>query len=144
LKIEIIEGFETLEILIKCFKITDDIRKLESLLQSHTKKLSCIKEGITYLIDTDDVLYFESVDKNTFLYTESDVYEFSLRLYEIEEILSKVGFIRSAKSQILNTHKINTLCPDFGGRIEVTMVGGEKLIVSRQYAKSLKERLGIR
>ena len=144
MKIEIIEGYNGVEIIIKCPKATEDIRKLESLLLSFAKKLSCTKDGITHLIDTRDVLYFESVDKQTFLYTESDVYELSLRLYEIEQMLSDAGFIRSAKSQILNTHKIASLCPDFGGRIEVTMAGGEKLIVSRQYAKLLKERLGIR
>ena len=108
------------------------------------RKISCTKDGITHLVDTGEVLYFESVDKKSFLYTESDVYELSLKLYEIEETLSDVGFIRSAKSQILNTHKIASLCPDFGGRIETTMISGEKLIVSRQYAKLLKERLGIR
>jgi len=144
LKIEIIEGFDGVEVIIKCTETTDEIRKLESLLLSFAKKLSCTKGGMTYLVDTGDVLYFESVDKQSFLYTESDVYELPLRLYEIEEMLSDAGFIRSAKSQILNMHKIASLCPDFGSRIEVTMMGGEKLIVSRQYAKLLKERLGIR
>jgi len=144
LKIEIVEGYDGIEVIIKCPKVTEDIRKLESLLHSHARKLSCTKDGNTYLIDTKDILYFESVDKNSFLYTESDVYEISLRLYEIEEMLSDAGVIRSAKSQILNTHKIASLRPDFGSRIEVTMMGGERLIVSRQYAKSLKERLGIR
>jgi len=123
---------------------TEDIRKLEFLLHSYAKKLSCTKGGVTYLIDTQDVLYFESVDKQSFLYTELEVYELPLKLYEIEEMLSDSGFIRNAKSQILNTHKIASLCPDFGSRIEVTMQGGERLIVSRQYAKSLKERLGIK
>ena len=144
MKIEIVEGFDSVEVTIKCIETTDDIRKLESLLHSYAKKLSCTKDGVTHLIDTGDVLYFESVDKQAFLYTESDIYELSLKLYEIEEILSDAGFIRSAKSQILNMHKIASLCPDFGGRLEVTMQGGEKLIVSRQYAKLLKERLGIR
>ena len=32
------------------------------------------KDSITYLIDARDVLYFESVDKQSFLYTESEVY----------------------------------------------------------------------
>jgi DNA-binding LytR/AlgR family response regulator len=144
LKIEIVEGFDSIEVTIRCPEATEDIRKLESLLHSHTKKLSCIKDGITHLIDARVVLYFESVDKQTFLYTESAVYEFSLRLYEIEEMLSDEGFIRGAKSHVLNIHKIISLCPDFGGRLEVTMMGGEKLIVSRQYAKLLKERVGIR
>jgi len=144
LKIEIIEGFDDVVVTIKCPKATDSIRKLESLLHSYAKKISCSKGGMTYLIDTRDVLYFESVDKKSFLYTESEIYELPLKLYEIEEMLFDAGFIRSAKSQILNTHKIASLRPDFGGRIEVTMQGGERLIVSRQYSKSLKERLGIK
>ena len=144
MKLEIIEGNEGIEVTIKCPEITPDIRKLEALLYSYAKKLSCTKDGIIYLIDTKDVLYFESVDKQTFLYTASDVYELPQRLYEIEEMLSDAGFIRSAKSQILNTYKIISLCPDFGGRIEAVMENSEKLIVSRQYAKLLKERLGIR
>ena len=144
MKIKIVERLGDVEVTIKCPEITEDIRKLESLLHGYAKKLSCNKGGTTYLVDTRDVLYFESVDKQSFLYTESEVYELSLKLYEIEEMLSDAGFIRSAKSQILSTHKIASLCPDFGGRIEVTMQGGERLIVSRQYAKSLKERLGIR
>ena len=144
MKIEIVEGQESIQVTIKCPQITPDIRKLESLLYSYVKKLSCTKDGTTYLIDTNDVLYFESVDKQTFLYTKSDVYELPQRLYELEEMLSGAGFIRSAKSLVLNTYKITSLCPDFGGRIEAVMENSEKLIVSRQYAKLLKERLGIR
>ena len=144
MKIEILEGSENVEVIIKCPKITEDIRKLEALLYSQSKKLFCTKDGTTHLIDTNDVLYFESVDKQSFLYTESDVYELPQKLYEIEEMLSDAGFIRSSKSQILSIHKISALCPDFGGRIEATMASGEKLIISRQYAPLLKERLGLR
>ena len=144
MKIEIVEGYKGVEVTIRCPSATEDIRKLEALLHSYGKKLSCTKEGIICLIDTGDVLYFESVDKQAFLYTLAEVYELPLKLYELEEMLSDAGFIRSAKSQILNTHKIASLRPDFGGRIEVTMQGGERLIVSRQYAKSLKERLEIK
>ena len=144
MRIEIVEGYDSVEVTIRCPVATEDIRKLETLLHSHARKISCTKDDITHLVDTGEVLYFESVDKQSFLYTESDVYEISLKLYEIEEMLSDAGFIRSAKSQVLNMYKIASLRPDFGGRIEVTMPGDEKLIVSRQYAKSLKERLGIR
>ena len=144
MKIEIIEGCDDTAVIIKCLKVTEDVRKLESLLQSYAKKLSCTRDSITYLIDTGDVLYFESVDKCTFVYTESDIYELSFKLYEIEEMLADSGFIRTAKSQIINTYKIISLCPDFGSRIEATMAGGEKLIVSRQYAKLFKEKVGIK
>ena len=143
LKIEIKEGFDDVEVIIKCPEITEDIRKMESLLHGYGQRISCSKDGATYLIDEQDVLYFESVDKRCFVYTAEDVYQTSLRLYEIEEMLLDAGFLRSAKSQILNIAKIKSLCPDFGGRIEVIMDNGEKLIVSRQYAKILKGRLGI-
>ena len=144
MKIEIKEGHSTLEVLIKCQTATEEVQRLKNLLQTHTKKLSCTKDGTTHLVDAREILYFESVDKIPFLYTQTDVYELSLKLYELEEMLSGMGFIRSAKSQIINTYKIASLRPDFGGRLEVTMQGGERLIVSRQYAKILKERLGLR
>ena len=143
LKIEIQEGFDGIEVIIKCPKVTDKVRKIESLLHGYEQRLSCGKNGATHLVDKQDILYFESVDKRCFVYTAEDVYETSLKLYEIEEMLSEAGFLRSAKSQILNILKIKSLCPDFGGRIEVIMNNGERLIVSRQYAKLLKERLGL-
>lgn len=143
MNVEILEGYKTIDVLIKCPKVTADIRKLESFIHSYSKEIPCTKSGASYLVDINDILYFESVDKQSFLYTEDDVYELPLKLYKIEEILASSGFIRSAKSQIINTYKISSLRPDFGSRIEVTMAGGEKLIVSRQYAPLLKERLGL-
>ncbi|MDR0497715.1 MAG: LytTR family transcriptional regulator [Treponema sp.] len=144
MKIEILEGFDNIEVIIKCPKANEDIRKIESLIHGFDKKLPCFKNGVTKLINKRDVLYFESVDKHCFLYTKDDVFETSLKLYEIEELLTDVGFFRSSKSQILNLEKIDSLCPDFGGKIEAIMENGYQLIVSRQYAKILKEKVGLK
>ena len=130
--------------IIKCPAVTEEVRKIIYLLHGDGDRLTGIKDGKTALIDKRDVLYFESVEKRCFIYTAADVYETGLRLYEIEERLNDEGFFRNAKSQILNIAKIKSLCPDFGGRLEVSMENGEKLIVSRQYAKLLKERLGLK
>ena len=144
MKIEIQEGFNTVEVIIKCPKNNEEIRRIEALLSGHNKKLTCTKNGVMNLIDKQDVLYFETVDKSCFLYTKNDVFETSLKLYEIEEVLTEIGFFRSSKSQILNIAKVETLCPDFGGRIEVAMENGYRLIVSRQYAKILKIKVGLK
>jgi DNA-binding LytR/AlgR family response regulator len=117
---------------------------MASVLQGFDNKLQGSKDGKIYLIDVKDVLYFESVDKRCFIYTDKDVYDTPLKLYEIEEQLTEKGFIRIAKSQILNIFQIESLCPDFGGRIEIILKNSEMLIVSRQYSKLFKERLGIR
>lgn len=144
MKVQIQEGHGEIEVVIKCPEATEAIRKIETLLYSNEKKLTCTKDGATCFVDRRDVLYFESVDKRCYLYTADDVYEVPLRLYEIEELLIEADFIRCSKSQILNMAKIESLYPDFGGRIEATMNNGEKIIVSRQYAKILKQKLGLR
>ncbi|MCL2356086.1 MAG: LytTR family transcriptional regulator [Defluviitaleaceae bacterium] len=143
MKVQIQEGHSDIEVIIKCPEVTDTVRKTEALLYGLEKRLACTKNGTTCFVDRRDVLYFESVDKRCWLYTADDVYEVSFKLYEAEELLAEAGFIRSSKSQILNIAEIKSLCPDFGGRIETVMNNGEKLIVSRQYAKILKERLGL-
>jgi DNA-binding LytR/AlgR family response regulator len=144
LKVEIQEGFERVEIVIKCPKADEEIYRIESLLHGLDKKLSCTKNGVVKLIDKRDVFYFESVDKRCFVYTLDDVFETSLKLYEIEEVLADMGFFRNSKSQILNIAKIESLCPEFGGRIEAIMENGYQLIISRQYAKIFKEKVGLK
>ena len=144
MRVEICKGFAETAVIIQCSNITDDILRLEALLLGSNQKFSCTKNYKTHLIDKRDVFYIESVDKQCFLYSADDVYETNLKLYELEEMLDAVGFFRCAKSQIINIAKIRSLRPDFGGRIEAEMENGEKIIISRQYAKSFKERVGIR
>jgi len=117
---------------------------MAAMLQLCEKRLSGVKNGKTYMLDNQDIFYFESVDKRCFIYTADNTFETPLKLYEVEESLNDAGFFRSSKSHIMNIAKIKSLCPDFGGRIEAVMENGEKLIVSRQYAKLLKERLGLK
>ncbi len=144
MKITINEGFADTEVLINCPQTNSEILKMVSILRSFDKKLTGLKDGKIFIVHADDVLYFESVDKRTFIYTAETVYDSTLKLYEIEDSLSGSNFFRCSKSAVMSISKISSLCPDFGGRIEVTMVNGEKLIVSRQYAKSLKVKLGLR
>jgi DNA-binding LytR/AlgR family response regulator len=96
------------------------------------------------MIEKHDVFYCESVDKRCYIYTSDEVFQTYLKLYELEERLTDSNFFRSSKSQIINLTKIVSLCPDFGGRIEAVMENGEKIIVSRQYSKLLKGKLGLR
>jgi DNA-binding LytR/AlgR family response regulator len=144
MEIKIEENHPSVEVLIKCPKVTDEVERMISALQGFGEKLSGVKDGKTYFVGAGDVFYFESVDKKCFIYTETDVYEIGYRLYELEERLTEKNFIRIAKAQIVNIAKVKSLCPDFGGRIEVVLINGEKLTVSRQYSKSFKERLGLR
>jgi len=144
LKIIVNEGKPDIEVVINCPQITDDIQKIISMLHGFDKKLLGTKDKQKYIIDPADIFYFEAVDKHNFIYTENDIFETSLKLNEIEEMFFDTGFFRISKAQIVNISKIQSLCPDFGSRIDLTLKNGEMLIVSRQYSKLLKERLGIK
>lgn len=143
MKVQISEGFAETAVIIQCPEATEEIQKLENLILNSSEKLQCTKNYKTHLVDKRDVLYIESVDKQCFVYTQNETYETNLKLYELEEMLDSYGFFRNAKSQIINIAKIKSLCPDFGARIEVELENGEKAIISRQYAKLFKERIGL-
>ena len=144
MKVTVREGFPEVEVLIQCPEATEEIRRLEALVLSSSPKLLCTKDGRAQPVDRREILYIESVDKRCFVYLTDEVFETDFRLYELEEMLDAVGFFRSAKSQLINIGKLKSLCPDFGGRIEAELENGERVIISRQYAKAFKERIGLK
>lgn len=129
------------EIIIHCPQMDSQLEKIISILRVMDFKLTGYREGQTFLLDAAKVLYIDTADKHTFLYTKTDVYESGLRLYELEEKLSPSGFIRANKSSMINFHHIQAMKADMDGRILVTMSNNEKLFVSRQYAPILKKKL---
>ncbi|WP_163193591.1 LytTR family DNA-binding domain-containing protein [Clostridium thermarum] len=136
-------NYEETEVIIKCSKVDEGVKRLISILKAPEEKIMGILNGVTHLIDPQDIFYFESVDKKTFIYTEAQVLETHLRLYELEEKLGKQDFFRASKSTIINISRIKKLSPRFNGRLDVLLENDEKLVVSRQYVPVLKEILGL-
>ena len=134
---------EETEIIINCKKNDSEIFKMLAVLRSFDQKLTGTKDGRTFILDTVDVMYCESVDKKTFIYTTNEVYETPFRLYELEERLSGGDFFRASKQNIINLSKVVSIRPEFSGKIEVTLQSGERLYVSRQYVPVLKLKLGM-
>lgn len=132
------------QIAITCNRLTPEVEKIISMLRILDMKLTGIKDGETYLLDAGNVLYLESVDKKTFLYTMDTVYESNLKLYELESQLQELGFFRAGKSCIIHLKHIVSLKADINRRIRVTLSNKEQVLVSRQYSDELKTRLGVR
>lgn len=132
------------EITINCNCKNEEVDKIIALLCMLDKKLTGMKDNQTYILDATTILYIDTVDKKTFLYTESDIYETPFKLYELEEQLLASDFFRANKSCIINFNQIKSLKSNIDGRILVTMNNEEKLFVSRQYAITIKQKLGVR
>lgn len=142
--IQIIEHIkETLQVVIKCRQIDDEIVRLKYHIEMFDKKLQAKKDNEWCLVNSFDILYFESVDNRTFLYTKGDVMEVRQRLYELEMVLSDKDFIRISKSQIVNINKIRSLKPEINRTILVTMCNGEQLYISRKYVPAIRNMLSI-
>ena len=131
----------TLQIVIKCKKIDDEIKRLKNHIELFDKKLYAKKDNKMFFVNSSDILYFDSVDNRTFLYTEDDVMEIKQRLYELEVSLSDKDFVRISKSQIVNINKIRSLKPELNRTILATMSNGEQLYISRKYVKVIRDML---
>lgn len=139
--IEHIKG--KLQVVINCRQIDDEIMRLKYHIEMFDKKLQAKKDNEWCFVKLFDVLYFESVDNRTFLYTEDDVMEVKQRLYELEIILSDKDFIRISKSQIININKVKSLRPEINRTILATMCNGEQLFISRKYVPAIRSLLSI-
>lgn len=142
--IQIIEEIKgTLSVVIRCRKIDDEVMRLKTHIELFDQKLYAKKDKEYCFVSTSDVLYFESVDNRTFLYTQEDVMEIRQRLYELEEFLSDKDFIRASKSLIVNINKIRSLKPELNRTLLATMCNGEFLSISRKYVPSVRKLLSI-
>lgn len=144
MNIEFVEGTgEVPQILIKCKKIDQQMKRLKLHIELFDTKIRAKNEREIHYVELTQVLYFESVEDHTFLYTINEVLEMEQRLFEIEEMYADKDFIRTSKSQILNIAKVKSLRPQLNRTIEATMCNGEKLYISRKYVPIIKKLLQI-
>ena len=82
MKLFVEEGAEyrEIEVIIRCQKTDSQVMKLISALRVFERKITGYRDGQTFLLEAEKLLYIETVDKKTFLYTSEGVYETSLRL----------------------------------------------------------------
>ena len=146
MKIEILvdEKAEDLTVSVTCRHLTPDVEKILIALRMINHQLTAKKDNEIYLLDMEQVIYIESVDRKCFICTPDEVYETEIRLYELEQRLEEYGFFRVSKSFLIQLRQIQSLKADINRRIRVTMSNGEQIIASRQYAQELKKRLGDR
>ena len=135
---------EQTEVIVRCQRLDAQTSRLVELLRLSDARLTGERDGETCILDGAQVLYIDTVDRGTFLYTGDGVYETRLRLYELEEQLRPWDFIRVSKSAVVNFARVRSLRPDFGGRMRLTMSNGEVVVANRPYVPAIKAKLGMR
>lgn len=129
------------EAIIKYRQMTERIEDIVRYVEGQSEKLLAIKDGQQILINIPDIIYAESVDGFTFLYTDGAVYRTALTLLHFETLYAEAGFFRCSKSMVLNIYRIRRLKSMSGSRIDAALDNEEHIIISRHYAKQLRNIL---
>lgn len=129
------------EIIIRYAQMTGQIQAIVEIVQGTGKKIKAVWEEQTFLLNPEEVYYFESVDGGTFAYADDKVGRVSESLGELAVRYEGRGFFRCSKSMVLNIYKISYLKSEPGNRIRATMENNEQVWISRRYARELRRIL---
>lgn len=132
-----------IQVTILCPQADGHVRRLCQALEAADAKLVCRQGQQVFSLDTRQLLYAESLEGKTFLYTEDQVFQTKDPLYALEEALERRSFFRASKSVLINLTRVQALRPEMGGRLLATMDNQEKLLVSRRYARAIKDALEV-
>ena len=126
---------------IQCHAVRDEVRDILAFLHSRQGMLTGTADNRQYEIPVSEILYIESIEHRTFLYTQNMVYETRSKLYVLEEMLQEKLFLRISKSMLLNLMKVSCIQPAPGARFLAVLQTGEEVLISRKYVPDLKKAL---
>lgn len=129
------------EVIIHYREMTSEIEDIIRYVEGREKKISVLKDGQQYMIKPQEVIYLESVDGGTYVYTRKEVYRTGLTLARAETYYGREGFFRCSKAMVINIYRITRLKSEPENRIDATMDNGEHVLISRRYAKELRNIL---
>lgn len=129
------------EVIIRYREMTPEIENIVRYVEGREEKISAVKDGQQYMIKPREVIYLESVDGGTYVYTREEVYRTGLTLDQAETYYGREGFFRCSKAMVINIYRITRLKSKPENRIDATMDNGEHVLISRRYAKELRNIL---
>jgi DNA-binding LytR/AlgR family response regulator len=144
IEIDVDDKYADTEVIIRTPKITQEIEKMIALMRMINMQIGVRHNDETYLLDIEKILHIDTVDRKILVYTEDEIYESDLKLYEIEMELVERDFLRVSKQTIVNLRKVKSLRAEFDRKIRLTLQNGEQIIVSRMYSDELRRKLGLK
>ena len=143
LSIQTDEDLTETEVLIRCVEVDEHIAAIVATLRIHDRRIVGKHDGTSIMVPAGDVLYFESVDRRTFAYTANNVLEVPFSIADLAQQLEGSAFVHAAKGCLINLCRVTSLRPYVGGRLLAMLDNGEEVVVSRKYAKDIKQRLDV-
>ena len=94
-------------------------------------------------LSADEIVCIESYGHAVEVYTDSEVYATSDRLYQLCSVLDPERFLRVNKSVIVAKNRIRRIKPALSMRFTLIMSNGRRVDVTRSYYNSFKEAFSL-
>ncbi len=124
--------------------MTPEIQAAAAMLAGEAARIPGFRGTEVTPLEPADILRFYGEDREVLAQTAAGTYGVRLRLYELEERLSRRQFVRISHSEIVNLQKVTALDLSLTGTIRMTLGSGAAVsYVSRRYVKKIREVLGV-
>ena len=132
------------KVIILTDKVTDEINDILNTLSSKTPEvITGFYNDLAEILSPEDIIRIYSAGGKTFASVSKKEYILRQRLYELEEQLTKHGFVRISNSEIINLKKVRNFDLSLSGTICVTLSDNTTTYVSRRYISRIKQVLGL-
>jgi len=143
-EIDINAAHETLIVSIRNKEMNDDVTEIIKKLESEsTTRIIGKKDDSIYILDPTEIICFYTEGNKVKLDTMDRQYESKDKLYELEDKLTKHGFVRLSKYAIANIKMIKRIEVEFNGSLVVHFKNGKCEGISRRNVSKVKHYLGI-
>ncbi|MGL4737820.1 MAG: LytTR family DNA-binding domain-containing protein [Cellulosilyticaceae bacterium] len=124
--------------------LTPEINQIITLLeQKNTTTPLTVKQEDTYhILKPDEIYMVRTEDQQLMLYTKTQHYSCTKRLYEVEQLLGP-DFFRISKTTLVNLNFLDSVEPSFNGTMYLKLKNGSKDYISRKYLPEFKNYLGL-
>lgn len=130
---------------IKTAEVTSEVERVIGFVEgtfSQTDLILTTRTGIERIEKKDVILVRTEVGKVVLYVEDGTWYEVRMTLTELEETLGD-GFVRISKSAIVNLAFVKSVRASFGGTLDLYLKNGLEEVISRNYRKSFKSKLGV-
>lgn len=144
IEISIDPKYKIPKLIIKTESVTDEVTEvMKKLSEDVPKVITGFKEDCAEVLEPERIYRFYSSQGKVFAVTDDGEYTVRTRLYEIEEQMNLLKFVRVSNSEIINLRKVRNFDLSLAGTICVKFTDGSDTYVSRRYVSKIKKILGI-
>lgn len=142
--IQIDSGYAEPLAVIHTAEITDEVNAaVKKLSDTSSDIITGFSEDNAEILDPNDIYRIYAEQQKVLAVTEKGVFQIRMRLYQLEEKLTGLKFVRISNSEMINLKKTEKFDLSIAGTIHVKLKNGQSTYVSRRYVSKIKDILGI-